>query len=359
SFLCTPPPTASPLFPYTTLFRSDFAAADLGERLRHEDAEQRLGVFLAGAVVIREPAVQAEPREDVIPKRVEFGQDENGVDLWRVGPDARVLQPVVLLFLVRLEGDEQLRDRAVVSQHFLVCGRVDLRRHLTAVDQDADDNALQELLDERPRGDPGLDELLDVFARHVVGGEPKGRERVDPVLLPDVVRQLADDLAEVTEDESEFRDLFLQRGARESAVFHSFVDRRHDVQRLNRRVETEVILDPRPVFDLGAVEEPQECRFPGGSVSQECTGHITVQPRYPYLILTSTLSWMRRPTPDEPRNLGPRVRGDSCQTLEECEVLVARIVRLPAHRSAPAKPKSFVATQGGLIRAHPTEKVHR
>src|SRR5256886_7063630 len=64
-------------------------------------------------------------------------------------------------------------------------------------------------------------------------------------------------------------------------------------------------------------------------------------------------------TPDEPRNLGPRVRGDSCQTLEECEVLVARIVRLPAHRSAPAKPKSFVATQGGLIRAHPTEKVHR
>src|SRR5207249_11080977 len=83
SFLCTPPPTASPLFPYTTLFRSDFAAADLGERLRHEDAEQRLGVFLPGAVVIREPAVQAEPREDVIPKRVEFGQDENGVDLWR------------------------------------------------------------------------------------------------------------------------------------------------------------------------------------------------------------------------------------------------------------------------------------
>src|SRR3989454_6646579 len=61
----------------------------------------------------------------------------------------------------------------------------------------------------------------------------------------------------------------------------------------------------------------------------------------------------------EPRNLGPRVRSDSCQTLEECEVLVARIVRLPAHRSAPAKPKSFAVAQGGLIRAHPAEKVRR
>src|SRR3989449_10403524 len=68
---------------------------------------------------------------------------------------------------------------------------------------------------------------------------------------------------------------------------------------------------------------------------------------------------MRRPTPDEPRNLGLRVRGDSCQTLEEGEILVARIVRLPAHRSAPAKPKSFVAARHALFGAHPAEKVHR
>src|SRR5439155_17116322 len=158
---------------------------------------------------------------------------------------------------------------------------------------------------------------------------------------------------------SEFRDLFLQRGARESAVFHAFVGSLHDFQRLNRRVETEVILDPRPVFDLGAVEEPQECRFPGGSVSQECTGHITVQPRYPYLILTSTLSWMRRPTPDAPRNSGPGVRGEPGKALQEREVLVARIVRLPANRSAVSEPNLFGMPGQRLFRAHPAEKIRR
>src|SRR2546430_10935182 len=62
---------------------------------------------------------------------------------------------------------------------------------------------------------------------------------------------------------------------------------------------------------------------------------------------------------DALRSVRPGARGDLGETLEECEVLVARIVRVAGQRSAPAKAKSFVATQGGLIRAHPTEKVHR
>ena len=176
--------------------------------------------------------------------------------------DSGILQPVVLLLLVGLEGHDQLRHRAVVPKHLLVDRRVDFGRHLAAVDQDPNDDALQELLDQRPGRDPGVDELFDVFARHVVSREPEGRERMCPVLLPDVVGQLAHDFSEVPEDEAEFGDLFLQGRAREPPVLHSFVDGGHHAERCHRGVETEVVLNAGSVPHLGRVQQAEERRLP-------------------------------------------------------------------------------------------------
>src|SRR3990172_5751046 len=236
------------------------APADLREGLGEEDPEQRLRIVPPRTLVAEgwEPAVQAQPEEDLVPERVVLREDEGRVDHRRVRVDPLRLQPGMLLPLVGLERHEQLRDRAVVRDHLPVLGRVDVRRHLAAVDEHDDHDALQELLDDGLRRDPRLDELLDVLAGYVVGGERERGERLDPVLFPDVVRKLADDRAKVTEDEAQLRDLLLQGGAGEAGVLHPFVDGRHHVQRGAWGMETEIVSEARPVLDLGRVEEAQK-----------------------------------------------------------------------------------------------------
>src|SRR5207237_5815430 len=79
----------------------DLAAADLGQGLRDEDSEQGLCVVLSCSLVLGESAMEAQSSENVILEGVELGEDEGGVDSRRLGLDPRILEPVILLPLVR------------------------------------------------------------------------------------------------------------------------------------------------------------------------------------------------------------------------------------------------------------------
>src|SRR2546430_15053954 len=85
----------------------DLAASDLGQGLRDEDSEQGLCVILSCALVLGESAMEAQSSENVVLEGVELGEDKGGGDSLRVGLDPPMLQPVILLPLVGLEGDEQ------------------------------------------------------------------------------------------------------------------------------------------------------------------------------------------------------------------------------------------------------------